>query len=82
MTTPTTAAGRALLEREQLNARSFPLITQEAVLAIEAEARADLLDRLAAGVRDMTWAPDGDDESEVEWIDRAAVLALIEEARK
>ena len=35
---PRTAAGRALLAREDYNSRSFPLITAEAILAIEAEA--------------------------------------------
>ena len=38
--------------------------------AIEAEARADLLDRLAAGVRDL------------DWISEAAVLALLEASRE
>jgi hypothetical protein len=37
---PTTKAGRVLLEQEAYNSRSFPLITVEAILAIEAEARA------------------------------------------
>lgn len=35
---PRTAAGKALLARESLNSRSFPLITLDAILAIEAEA--------------------------------------------
>jgi hypothetical protein len=37
---PTTKAGRVLLEQEAYNSRSFPLITVEAIVAIEAEARA------------------------------------------
>ena len=37
---PTTEAGRALLEREAYNSRSFALITAEDILAIESEARA------------------------------------------
>jgi hypothetical protein len=37
---PSTKAGRVLLEQEAYNSRSFPLITVEAIVAIEAEARA------------------------------------------
>jgi hypothetical protein len=36
--TPTTAAGRALLEREAYNSRSFAIIDGAAILAIEQEA--------------------------------------------
>lgn len=35
---PETVAGRALLERESLNSRSFALITPEAIVAIEKDA--------------------------------------------
>ncbi len=38
MTTPRTKAGRALLEREALNSRSFPLITADIICAIEEQA--------------------------------------------
>jgi len=58
------------------------------IAAIEAEARADLLDRLAAGVRPLhrgDFPPDFPDASRGYargWDDAiAAVLALIEEAR-
>jgi len=40
MSEPRTTAGRELLERESLNSRSFPLITPEAICAIEEEAAA------------------------------------------
>jgi hypothetical protein len=38
MSEPRTKAGRALLEREAYNERSFPLITVEAIRTIEEEA--------------------------------------------
>lgn len=39
--TPRTKAGRALLERESLNARAFSLIRPEDIIAIEDEALSD-----------------------------------------
>jgi hypothetical protein len=46
---PTTEAGRVLLEQEAYNSRSFPLITVEAIVAIEAEARAASQERPKPG---------------------------------
>jgi hypothetical protein len=43
---PTTKAGKALLEREAYNSRSFTLITPEAIVAIEREAARDAVARL------------------------------------
>ena len=49
MSEPTTQAGKRLLNRvAELNARSFPLAEADDILAIEAEARADLAALVAA----------------------------------
>jgi len=43
---PDTKSGLALLEREDENSRSFPLITSEAIVAIEDEAYNAALDEV------------------------------------
>jgi hypothetical protein len=58
---PTTKAGRVLLEQEAYNSRSFPLITVEAILAIEAEAR-------AASQPLSQERPQPDEESREQWL--------------
>ncbi len=50
MSEPRTDAGKALLACEAYNSRSFALITAEAILAIEAEARADAIRDAATAV--------------------------------
>ena len=71
-----TEAGRRLLEREDLNSRSFALITPEAIAAIEAEARRAALDEAIEAVDRLPWVE--------EWEDchagvRAALAALREQ---
>jgi hypothetical protein len=51
---PRTKAGRALLEREAYNERSFPLITAEAIRTIEEEAAALAYDR-PSGPVELDW---------------------------
>lgn len=45
-----TKAGRALLEREAYNSRSFSLITADAIAAIESEAGCDRLREAASAL--------------------------------
>lgn len=50
---PTTEEGRVLLSHEAMNARSFPLITAEGIIAIEAEARQQALTDAIAAVEGL-----------------------------
>ena len=94
MTTPQTAAGRALLddstvgEQDRVRFDAPRLWLTDRILAIEAEARAALLADLRAKVADerlvvlrkprTTPGPEGDYIARL--LDRAAVLRLIDEA--
>lgn len=54
---PLTAAGKALLRREDFNERSFALITAEAIIAIETEAARLNVDRLKAALHAVEHLP-------------------------
>jgi hypothetical protein len=71
----TTEAGKRLLGGIW---HEFSADPEDMIAAIEAEAIAAERARIAAAVRDMRWAPDSDEDEETEWVDRAAVLALLE----
>ncbi|HEY6568584.1 MAG TPA: hypothetical protein VI341_13795 [Actinomycetota bacterium] len=89
-TEPQTTAGRALLKREELNSRSFALITTDAIVAIEREAATRARSGLDAGLLyeaiRRTWVAGHDDlrsgltTDPIEATLAAAILARLTEA--
>jgi hypothetical protein len=85
---PTTPAGRALLARIQRNSATplyTPIQTRDAILAIEAEARALLLDELEAAVRELPEYGvllNDFDSMHTGVVERDRVLALIQQHRE
>ena len=75
-----TEAGRAYLDGVRRGFTAPVARAEEAISLIEAEAVAAALSTLRARVEGMRWAPDSDEDEETEWVDRAAVLAVIDEA--
>lgn len=67
-TSPMTEEGRVLLSHEAMNARSFPLITAEGIIAIEAEARQQALTDAIAAVEVIETHEAHAFEPGVEWL--------------